>query len=129
MQRHSEVVKIQTICSYAEPEILSNDEETLHAIIQDDCLKDYKIYLENLVRAKAHTLSNKEEAIMASLEALDTPEETMGALLYADMLFKDALDSEGKAHEATYANCVLLRHAGSCIRKNAFDSFYESFYT
>ena len=126
---YSEVVKMQTICSYAEPEILSNDEETLHAIIQDDCLKDYKIYLENLVRAKAHTLSNKEEAIMASFaEALNTPEEAMGALLYADMLFKDALDSEGKAHEVTAANYILLQTSQDrVLRKNAFDSFYESF--
>ena len=126
---YGEVVKMQTICSYAEPEILSNDEETLHAIIQDDCLKDYKIYLENLVRAKAHTLSNKEEAIMASFaEALNTPEEAMGALLYADMLFKDALDSEGKAHEVTAANYILLQTSQDrVLRKNAFDSFYESF--
>lgn len=126
---YAQLVTMQTICSYAEPEILANDETTLQSFIKDEVLKDYAFYLENLVRAKAHTLSSKEEAILASLgEALNTPEQAMNALLYADMQFEDALDSEGNPHEVSESSYILLQNSTDrVLRKNAFDSFYKGY--
>lgn len=126
---YAQLVTMQTVCSFAEPEILANDETTLKDFIKDEVLKDYAFYLENLVRAKVHTLSSKEEAILASLgEALNTPEQAMNALLYADMQFDDALDSEGNPHEVSESSYILLQNSKDrVLRKNAFDSFYKEY--
>lgn len=128
-QAYAQFVNLQTVCSFAEPEILTNDANALEAMIQDEKLKDYAFYLKNLVRSKVHTLSSKEEAIIASFgEALNTPEQAMNALLYADMQFEDALDSQGNKHEVSEASYILLQSSKDReLRKNAFHSFYKGY--
>lgn len=126
---YSQVVSFSTVCSFAEPEILSNDEKTLDGIVNDPSLKEYAFYLKNLLRAKPHTLSSKEEGIIASYgEVFNVPEQAMTALLYADLKFDDALDSEGNPHEVSESSYVLLQQSTDPIlRKNAFEAFYEGY--
>ena len=126
---YSQVVSFSTVCSFAEPEILSNDEKTLDGIVNDPSLKEYAFYLKNLLRAKPHTLSSKEEGIIASYgEVFNVPEQAMTALLYADLKFDDALDSKGNPHEVSESSYVLLQQSTDPIlRKNAFEAFYEGY--
>ncbi len=126
---YSQYVNFSTVVSFAEPEILSNTEEQLDEIVNDATLKEYAFYLKNLLRSKPHMLSSKEEAILASFgEVFNTPEQTMTSLLYADMKFDDALDSEGKPHEVSESSYILLQNSTDPIlRKNAFESFYEGY--
>ena len=126
---YSQVVSFSTVCSFVEPEILSNDETTLDGIVNDPSLEEYAFYLKNLLRAKPHTLSSKEEGIIASFgEVFNVPEQAMTALLYADLKFDDVLDSEGNSHEVSESSYILLQNStDSVLRKNAFESFYEGY--
>ncbi len=121
------IVKLQTALSFANPEILANDDEKLKEIINAESLKDYKIYLNDLLRNKPHMLSSKEEAILASFaEVFNTPEQTMSALTNADLKFPSVEDSEGNKHELTESTYILLQTSKDrVLRKNAFDTFYE----
>ena len=58
-------VAFMTVASFAEPEILSLDEDLLKEIAEDEQLKPYAFTLENLVRRKPHTLSAAEEKLLA----------------------------------------------------------------
>lgn len=115
--------------AFAEPEILSLQEETLKEITEADCLKEYKFTLENLLRRKAHTLSAKEEQLLASLgEALAVPSNVANTLMDADMVFEDAENKDGIKQEVSEGNFILLQHSSDrVLRKNSFKSFYKGY--
>lgn len=115
--------------SFAQPEILSLDEETLKAIVKDEQLAPYAFYMQKLLDEKPHVLSAKEEALLASFtEVLGAPGKISESLQDADMVFDDALDANGEAHEVTQSNYILLQMNEDCVlRKNAFESFYKGF--
>lgn len=115
--------------SFAQPEILSLDEETLKAIVKDKQLAPYAFYMQKLLDEKPHVLSAKEEALLASFtEVLGAPGKISESLQDADMVFDDALDANGEAHEVTQSNYILLQmNEDRVLRKNAFESFYKGF--
>lgn len=115
--------------SFAEPEILALPEETLQAIQRDDCLQEYRFVLENLVRQKPHTLSASEEKLLASLsEVMGAPADIADSLQDADLVFDSVKDGEGKEHEVTGSNYILLQTSSDrTLRENAFRSFYKTY--
>ena len=115
--------------SFAQPEILSLDEETLKVIVKDEQLAPYAFYMQKLLDEKPHVLSAKEEALLASFtEVLGAPGKISESLQDADMVFDDALDAQGEAHEVTQSNYILLQmNEDRVLRKNAFTSFYKGF--
>lgn len=123
------LVKYQAAVSYARPEILSLDQDTLDAIVNDPLLKDYQFALKDLLREKAHTLSKKEENIIAQFgEVLHNPEETAEALMDADLIFDEAEDSDGNKHEVTSSSYITLQNSNDrTLRKNSFDSLYKTY--
>lgn len=58
------VVEIGSAASFAEPELLDMDEETLKHWMEDDRLKDYRRSIHEILRGKEHTLDKKTEAIL-----------------------------------------------------------------
>ena len=60
---YGKYVEAVSATSFAQPEILSNDEEVLKGLIADPSLKDFAFMLENLIRNKAHTLTAAEEKL------------------------------------------------------------------
>ena len=127
LMAYSKAVEYMSITSFMTPEILSQSEEVLNGFINDERLKDYKFYLEDLLRQKAHTLSTNEELIIASLgEALATPHQVSDALMDADMKFEDAVDSEGKKYSLSNNNFTFLESSKDrVLRESAFRNFYE----
>lgn len=126
---YAKMVALQTATSYIQPEILANDEETADRIIHDPSLSEFAFMLENMFAEKEHMLSEKEEALLASLgEVFAVPEQASGALMDADMTFSDAKDSDGKEHEITPSTYILTQTSDDrVLRKNAFESFYAEF--
>ena len=126
---YAKMVALQTAASYIQPEILSNDVETLDQIISDPVLKEYRFMLENMVAEKEHMLSEKEEALIAGLgELFAVPEQAAGALMDADMVFPSAVDANGHKHEITTSTYILSQTRDDrVLRKNAFEIFYEEF--
>ena len=115
--------------SFAEPEILALPEETLRQIQKDDCLRDYRFVLENLIRQKPHTLSAPEEKLLASFtEVLGAPADIADSLQDADLVFDSAKDGAGEDHEVTGSNYILLQTSSDrTLRENSFRSFYKTY--
>ncbi|WP_430883115.1 oligoendopeptidase F [Fusibacter sp. JL216-2] len=51
--------------SYVQPEILELDDATLQTFLEDERLKDHRVYLEGLLSQKEHILSKEEEKILS----------------------------------------------------------------
>ncbi|HPY99839.1 MAG TPA: oligoendopeptidase F [Clostridiales bacterium] len=122
-------VQAVTRIAFAVPEILSLPEETLKAFATAPELESYAFSMDNLLRRKPHTLSEAEETLLARFgEVLEAPGEIADNLQDADMVFDAVKDGEGKEHEVTGSNYILLQtDPDRVLRENAFHSFYKGY--
>ena len=118
-----------TAISFAEPEILSLDEDVLEAIVHSEDLKPYAFNMQKLLDQKPHVLSAKEEALLAAFtETLGAPSKISESLQDADMTFESVTNSNGEVHELNQSNYILLQMSEDrTLRLNAFKSFYKGF--
>jgi len=126
---YAKYVQASAATAFAEPEILSLEEGILQQIIADPLLQEYHFYLEDLLRSKAHTLSAKEESLLAQFgEVLANPGQVSDTLMDADMVFEPAKDSQGNEHEVSGSSFILLQNSlDRTLRENAFHSFYKGY--
>ena len=81
---YAKFVEAVTRTAFIQPQILSLSEETLRAAMEKEDLAPYRFTMEKLLRQKPHTLSEKEEALLARFgEVLAAPD---GAKLGATSL-------------------------------------------
>jgi oligoendopeptidase F len=115
--------------SWIEPEILELSDAKIQEYLNSPALKEYKIYLEKIVRMKPHTLSaEKEELVALAGNALETPSRTFGSFNNADLKFPNVEDRSGKKLELTHGKYLLyLRSEDRKLRKEAFTGVHNSF--
>lgn len=108
--------------SYMDPEILEiKDIETW---MKDKAFDDYRVYLNKLLRQKAHTLSPQEEAILAKQSELqDTPSDAFEVLTNVDMDFGTV---DGKPlSQSTWSS--FMQNKDRSVREKAYKQFYETY--
>ena len=122
-------VQFSSACSFITPEILSLPGEQLKKYINDRRLKDYKFNLTELLRQRAHVLSNAEEALLAkSGDMAGAAENAFSMLTNADMKFPSIRDEKGQTVEMSEERAVsYLRSRKRSVRKAAFESLYKPF--
>lgn len=115
--------------SYIEPELLSLPDQTFKKIKKDALLKDYTLQLEASYRQKAHTLSKKEEALLARLSPLTTvPEQIYDNASVGDIEYGTIKHPNGQTveiSESTYP--AELEHENRDYRKKVFKAFFTSY--
>ncbi len=122
-------VEAQSRTSFADPEILALPEETLRQIVDAPETEPYHFILQQLLDQKPHILSAEAEQLLAGFgEVLTAPKEIANALQDADLTFDSVKDSEGRVHDLSQANYILLQQSTDrTLRENAFHSFYKGF--
>jgi oligoendopeptidase F len=118
--------KAAQLAAFIRPELMAIPDEQMRGILNDPLLADYKLYLERILRYKPHTLSQKEEALLAAAsEVAQTASKSFRQLLDADMKFGDIEDEKGQRLELAHANFIQLLHSSKPeVRKNAFHQYY-----
>lgn len=126
---YSKIVEAMSLSAFWRPEILSLGEEKLTQIIADEQLQPYEFMMKDLLRMAAHTLSEKEEALLAAFgEALGASGRIAETLMDADMIYDSVKDGEGNEREVSDANFILLESdTDRVLRENAFRSYYKSY--
>ena len=126
---YGKYVMAQSALAFAEPEILSLDEETLKSIVEDPKLAEYRHSLEVLLEQKPHVLSKEAETLLAGFgEVFAAPGQISESLMDADMTFAPVKDGEGNEQEVTGSNYILLQTSTDrVLRENSFHSFYDGF--
>ena len=121
--------ELSTASSYMVPEILSIDEDKLKNYLEDEKLSFYKKYIDDILREKPHTLSEKEEEILAAVSDLTSvPENTYDMLSYADMEFPEIENEDGDMVRLTQSNySTFLKSKNKKVRKGAFDATYKTY--
>ncbi len=124
------VVTLSAASSFATPEIMAIDEQTLQSFYAA-CpeLERYRRYLTDLRRRKAHTLSAQEERLLAAAgEMAQAPDTIYGSFADADISFADAVDAAGNQHPLTQGTFVSLEESQDrVLRRSAYKNLYDGF--
>lgn len=114
--------------SYFDPELMSIDDEKMNSFLKDEVLKDYLIYLRNILKYKPHTLSEKEERILALQgELASTASNVFDTLNDADLDF-GTLEYNGDKTTLTHATFSSFQESQDReLRKNSYNQFYKEY--
>ena len=126
---YAKYVEAVTRTAFVQPQILSLSEQTLRKVMETETVASYRFVMEKLVRQKPHTLSEKEEALLARFgEVFAAPGQIADNLQDADLVFDPVKDAEGQEHELTGSNYILLQTSPDrTLRENSFRSFYKGY--
>ncbi len=116
--------------AYMNPEILESDWETIDSFIQKEPkLETYRLHLTNLFRQKEHTLSEKEEKILAlSAPVNSVPGSIYNTFSNAEMPNPTIILSDGKELELT--NSAYSKYRASANREDrkvVFEAFWKNY--
>ncbi len=123
-------VKVQEKTSFIIPEILQIDEKSMQEFYtEEEGLKLYEHYLNNIFRKREHILSAEMENLLAQIgEIASAPENIYSMLNDADLKFPTIKDEKGKEIEITQANFIpLMESKDRNVRKAAFEKFYTTY--
>ena len=116
--------------SFLEPEILAIPETTLQSFLEEERLAPWEHYLRDLLRMKEHTLSPREEEILAMAgDVTRTPRTAFGMLNDADLTFRPVKDEEGREVELTKGRySSFMESQDRRVRKDAWESLTEGYH-
>lgn len=115
--------RVSSALSFFDPFLMSLSDEDLNSFYAKDDNEKYRTHFEGILRFKKHTLSEKEENILANLsEAMGTGQGAFYMLSYADMDY-GVVESKNneKLTPANFNNFLLEENEE--IRKEAFEKF------
>lgn len=118
--------KALSASSFIKPEILSIDEKILDKWIKEnDSLKTYQHYFDDIFRSKPHTLDSDKESILAlSSEIAQVPYNTFSIFTNADMKFPFVKDEEGKEIQMSHGRYYAAMYSKDReFRQRAFKAY------
>jgi oligoendopeptidase F len=115
--------------SFIRPEILAIPSDKMQSFIADEALAPYRIVLERLLRHKPHTLSDREERLLAmQAEMSEAANQVFRQLNNADLKFGFVKNDKGERVELSHAAFSSLLHSPNrSVRKTAFHQYYEQY--
>lgn len=122
--------EFSAITSFFIPEVLKMKENQIKKLIEEeDGLKLYEFFLEQIMEKKPHVLSEEEEKILASVsDCLSAPGNIFGMFTNADMTFPVIRDEEENEVELTEGNyTVFIRSKDRRVRKEAFEALFGTY--
>jgi len=116
--------------SFIEPEIAAMDKKKIDDFIEREMgLEDYKMYLYDIQRTKAHRLSESEEKILAEAALLaNSPSSIYSIFSDAELPYPEVKLSDGtvaRLNKAGYARYRALPNQGD--REKVFQAFWKTF--
>ncbi len=120
--------KAETEAAWAQPEIQAIPEERMQAFLREPVLAEYRVYLEKILRWKAHILSEREERIMSlHSEAEGCPREAFSVLTNVDIDFGMVETEEGPRPLSQSTWSSFMEKEDRALRERAWKGFYRQF--
>ena len=120
--------KVQADSAWAAPELMAVPDSDMERFMADAKLDEYRVYLSKLLRFKPHTLSDKEERIIAlHAEGEQTSSSTFSLLTNVDMDFGVVDTPEGKRPLSQSSWSVFMENPDRELRRRVYETFYRHF--
>ena len=115
--------------SFILPEINNTSREIIDEAITSHGLKGYEHFFEDIARKKAHTLSEREEMLMAlSSNVTDGAHEIFSIFSDADIKFPSVEGEDGVLTEMSHGRFyAALYSKDDAYRERAYKAFYKPF--
>lgn len=115
--------------SFLSPEILALDEGIISDYRKDPRMKLYEHALDDLLAKKEHSLSAKEEKLLAKATQMSSsPKEIFSRFNNADVRFGQIQDEDGKDVELTNGRySVFMESSDRRVRKDAYETLYRQY--
>jgi oligoendopeptidase F len=123
------VTEYSTRASFIEPELVALDKEKIESFIAaEPDLRVYRLYLLDILRSKAHTLSPQEEKILARTgQIADGPGSIYTVFSNAEMPYPEVTLSDGTTAVLNKAGYALHRASPSrADREAVFQAFWSA---
>lgn len=114
--------------SFYVPEILSIEDSKISSWIEEKEFDEFRVYIKKMLHQKPHTLSEKEERILAlQSESGQTASNTFSLLNDVDLDF-GSVTVNGKEKPLTHSTwSTFLENEDREVRKEAYQKFYKEF--
>ena len=115
--------------SYLRPEVLSIPATRCQTFLKNRHVAPYRLAVERLLRYKKHTLSRKEEQLLAmQYQISGAAGKAFRQLLDADLKYGFVKNENGDQIELSNATLgELLRSPKRSVRRTAFNTFHQQF--
>jgi oligoendopeptidase F len=122
-------VELSNALAFVEPEILAMPQSCIDEYLQDPQLAVYKRYLDNITRMRNHTLSQKEEELLAlSGEIAHSYKHIFSMLNNVDLQFGMIVNDEGQKEQLSHGNFLrFMESHQQKVRKEAFETLYSAY--
>ncbi|PKL90058.1 MAG: oligoendopeptidase F [Ignavibacteriae bacterium HGW-Ignavibacteriae-2] len=122
--------KFSEISSFINPEILKIDPKIIDQFYNDKPeLKDFKVAIDDIQRLRTHTLSEREEEILASFgQVTQTPADVYGTFNNAEMPYEKVKLASGE--EIELSNSAFVRYRTNENREDRakiFETFFNNY--
>jgi oligoendopeptidase F len=115
--------------SFIRSEIMTISEDVMHGFLSEKELEFYRFNVEQILRYREHTLSEKEEALLASTGEMGrSMRDAFDMLDNADLQLGTIEDENGETVSLTHGNFQsLLQNYDRRIRQDAFHTYYKAY--
>ena len=115
--------------AWIRPEILAIPQSRIDTFLKSPELKDWTIALERIIRYRPHTLSDREEQLLAMQGQMSqASNQIFRQLNDSDLKWGLVKDHKGRRIELGHSSYTAFLHSPSRkVRKEAFHKFYEEF--
>lgn len=115
--------------SFIRPELMAIPDEQMQAMLKEKPLAPYRLKLELILRYKPHTLSQREEQLLAMQSQMAaTAGQVFRQLNDADLRFGTVRDENGEQVELNHSSFAMFLHSPKRnVRKTAFHQYYAQF--
>ncbi|GMU22943.1 MAG: oligopeptidase [Phycisphaerae bacterium] len=117
--------------SFIRPEIMAIPKRTMDRFMKSRELAAWRFQLAQIVRYRPHTLSRKEEHLLAMQGQMsEASNQIFRQLTDADLKWELIRDEKGRSVELSHATFSVLLHSPSRrVREEAFHKYYRQFET
>ena len=125
----NQMTAFQSAVSFLNPEILSIDTQKLNAFMADERMATYRHMVEDICRARSHTLDAAQEKLLAMMgDAAQTPSNVFDMFESVDMTFEPVIDENGEEQPLTHGTMSVYRESRSRdVRRDAFVKYARAF--
>ncbi len=122
-------VQLSAATAFINPEILAIPEKKLNKIMANKNMALYKHFVDDITRARPHTLDGKTERMLAMMsEFTQTPSNVYDALTDVDMELPKIKDENGEEVQLTAGNFGVFRiNPNKGVRDAAFNGMFGTY--
>jgi oligoendopeptidase F len=111
--------------SFLIPELIQGDEAHVQKLIKDESLSMYQQHIDNILRARPHTLSQEAENLLAQAsEMMSTPSNAFGMLSGADLKFPSVQKGDEEVDLSHGSFVPLLMEKDRDLRAQVYQKYY-----